>query len=112
MMTDERLTDFLVEFKASISELNAMMKSTLERIANHEERITNLEQSKTGLKDDFIKMLVRTLTISVVGLVVLGGGAVGGAKCIPRLALCREKRLWQKKMMTRRKGRKTTRSNL
>lgn len=87
MMTDERLTDFLVEFKASISELNAMMKSTLERIANHEERITNLEQSKVGLKDDFLKMLVRALTISVVGLVVLGGGAVGLAKFIPLLAL-------------------------
>ena len=87
MMTDERLTDFLVEFKASISELNAMMKSTLERIANHEGRITNLEQSKVGLKDDFMKMLVRTLTISVVGLVVLGGGAVGLAKFIPLLAL-------------------------
>lgn len=86
-MTDERLTDFLVEFKASISELNAMMKSTLERIANHEGRITNLEQSKVGLKDDFLKMLVRALTISVVGLVVLGGGAVGLAKFIPLLAL-------------------------
>ena len=87
MMTDERLTDFLVEFKASISELNAMMKSTLERIANHEGRITNLEQSKVGLKDDFLKMLVRALTISVVGLVVLGGGAVGLAKVLPLLAL-------------------------
>ena len=87
MMTDERLTDFLVEFKASISELNAMMKSTLERIANHEGRITNLEQSKVGLKDDFLKMLVRALTISVVGLVVLGSGAVGLAKFIALLAL-------------------------
>ena len=87
MMTNEKLTDFLVEFKASISELNAMMKSTLERIANHEGRITNLEQSKVGLKDDFLKMLVRALTISVVGLVVLGGGAVGLAKFIPLLAI-------------------------
>ena len=87
MMTNEKLTDFLVEFKASISELNAMMKSTLERIANHEGRITNLEQSKVGLKDDFLKMLVRALTISVVGLVVLGGGAVGLAKFLPLLAL-------------------------
>lgn len=86
-MTNEKLTEFLVEFKASISELNAMMKSTLERIANHEGRITNLEQSKVGLKDDFLKMLVRALTISVVGLVVLGGGAVGLAKFIPLLAL-------------------------
>ena len=86
-MTNEKLTEFLVEFKASISELNAMMKSTLERIANHEGRITNLEQSKVGLKDDFLKMLVRALTISVVGLVVLGGGAVGLAKVIPLLAL-------------------------
>lgn len=86
-MTNEKLTEFLVEFKASISELNAMMKSTLERIANHEGRITNLEQSKVGLKDDFLKMLVRALTISVVGLVVLGGGAVGLAKFLPLLAL-------------------------
>ena len=86
-MTTEKLTEFLVEFKASISELNAMMKSTLERIANHEGRITNLEQSKVGLKDDFLKMLVRALTISVVGLVVLGGGAVGLAKFLPLLAL-------------------------
>ena len=87
MMTDERLTDFLVEFKASISELNAMMKSTLERIANHEGRITNLEQSKVGLKDDFLKMLVRALTISVVGLVVLGGGGAVIVKALPLLAI-------------------------
>ena len=82
-MTNEKLTEFLVEFKASISELNAMMKSTLERIANHEGRITNLEQSKVGLKDDFLKMLIKTLTVSTVGLIILGGGGAALLKLIP-----------------------------
>ena len=49
--------------------------------------MTKLEDNRTSLKDDFLKMLVRALTISVVGLVVLGGGAVGLAKFIPLLAL-------------------------
>ena len=83
MMTNEKLTDFLVEFKASISELNAMMKSTLERIANHEGRITNLEQNKTGLKEDFLKMLIKTLAVSTVGLIILGGGGAALLKLIP-----------------------------
>lgn len=59
----------------------------MDKLTQHEQRLTKLEDNRTSLKDDFLKMLVRALTISVVGLVVLGGGAVGLAKFIPLLAL-------------------------
>ena len=49
--------------------------------------MTKLEDNRTSLKDDFLKMLVKTLTISVVGLIVLGGGGAVIVKALPLLAL-------------------------
>lgn len=87
MMNSNRIEELLVKFTEEISSLNSNMRSVLERLTNHENRITAIEQNKTGLKEDFLKMLVRTLTISVVGLVILGGGSVGLAKLLPLITL-------------------------
>lgn len=82
MMTGDRIEELLVKFTAEISSLNSNMRSVLERLTNHESRITAIEQNKTGLKEDFLKMLVKTMTISTVGLIILGGGGTALAKLL------------------------------
>lgn len=79
--------DIWVKISEQIGSLTSEIKSVMDKLTQHEQRLTKLEDNRTSLKDDFLKMLVRALTISVVGLVVLGGGAVGLAKFIPLLAL-------------------------
>ena len=79
--------DIWVKISEQIGSLTSEIKSVMDKLTQHEQRLTKLEDNRSSLKDDFLKMLVRALTISVVGLVVLGGGAVGLAKVIPLLAL-------------------------
>lgn len=79
--------DIWVKISEQIGSLTSEIKSVMDKLTQHEQRLTKLEDNRSSLKDDFLKMLVRALTISVVGLVVLGGGAVGLAKFIPLLAL-------------------------
>lgn len=79
--------DIWVKISEQIGSLTSEIKSVMDKLTQHEQRLTKLEDNRSSLKDDFLKMLVKTLTISVVGLIVLGGGAVGLAKFIPLLAL-------------------------
>ena len=83
MMNSNRIEELLVKFTAEISSLNSNMRSVLERLTNHETRITAIEQNKTGLKEDFLKMLIKTLAVSTVGLIILGGGGAALLKLIP-----------------------------
>lgn len=82
-MTNERIEELLIKFTAEISSLNQNMRSVLEKLTSHENRISQLEQNKTGIKEDFIKLLIRTVTISTVGLIVLGGGGAALIKLMP-----------------------------
>lgn len=79
--------DIWVKISEQIGSLTSEIKSVMDKLTQHEQRLTKLEDNRSSLKDDFLKMLVRALTISVVGLVVLGGGAVGLAKVLPLLAI-------------------------
>ena len=79
--------DIWVKISEQIGSLTSEIKSVMDKLTQHEQRLTKLEDNRSSLKDDFLKMLVRTLTISVIGLVVLGGGSVGLAKLLPLLAL-------------------------
>lgn len=82
-MNSDRIEELVIKFTDEISSLNSNMRSVLERLTNHESRLSAIEQNKTGLKEDFLKMLVKTLTISTVGLIILGGGGAALAKLIP-----------------------------
>lgn len=50
-----------------------MMKSVLEKLANHEARISNLETDKTSFKDKIVKYLCIALISSLVVIVTLTG---------------------------------------
>lgn len=79
--------DIWVKISEQIGSLTSEIKSVMEKLSQHEHRLTKLEDNRTSLKDDFLKMLVKTLTISVVGLIVLGGGGAVIVKALPLLAL-------------------------
>lgn len=74
-MTDNRIEELLLKFTESISELNANMKSALEKIASHEARITELEHNKTSLKDTAIQWLVKGLVASILTIASLTGAS-------------------------------------
>ena len=79
--------DIWVKISEQIGSLTSEIKSVMDKLTQHEQRLTKLEDNPSSLKDDFFKMLVKTLTISIVGLIVLGGGGAVIVKALPLLAL-------------------------
>lgn len=94
-MTNEKLTDTVLEISSKISSLEATLISInhntekmLEQILAHEQRITTLEQfhkpqttviqaptkqNESSFKDDMIKLLCKTLLIGSVSIAFLCG---------------------------------------
>lgn len=79
--------DIWVKISEQIGSLTSEIKSVMDKLTQHEQRLTKLEDNRSSLKDDFLKMLVKTLTVSIVGLIVLGGGGAVIVKALPLLAL-------------------------
>jgi hypothetical protein len=91
-MTNEKLTDTILEISSKISSLEATLISInhntekmLEQILAHEQRITTLEQfhkpqqetttkqNESSFKDDMIKLLCKTLLIGSISIAFLCG---------------------------------------
>ena len=66
-----------IKISQQIGELNSSVKGVLEKLTNHEQRLTSLEQNKTGIKDTVIEWLVKGLisSIMVIGSLT-GAGAL------------------------------------
>ena len=75
--------DIWVKISEQIGSLTSEIKSVMDKLTQHEQRLTKLEDNRTTLKDDFLKMLIKTLTVSTVGLIILGGGGAALLKLIP-----------------------------
>lgn len=76
-MTGDRIEEAMFKFTESISELNANMKTALEKIASHEVRLTNLETNRSSIKDVAIEWLIKGLVAAVVVIGSLtGAGAI------------------------------------
>ena len=67
--------DIWVKISTQIGELNGFIKTALEKLADHERRLDNLEQGKTGLKDNIIKWLIIALIGSIGIIATLTGSA-------------------------------------
>ena len=74
-MTEERLTDLVIQITSSLSELNANMKLTLEKLSDHERRIDDLEKNKVGMKDTVIQWLVKGIVVAVITIGSLTGAS-------------------------------------
>ena len=54
MMNDDTMTELIIKITSELSSLNANMKSVLDKLTSHEQRISALEQNKIGIKDTII----------------------------------------------------------
>lgn len=74
-MTEERLTDLVIQITSGIAELNANMKTALGKLADHERRIDDLEKNKLGIKDTVIQWLVKGIVVAVITIGSLTGAS-------------------------------------
>lgn len=75
-MTDEKMTEFIIKLTGELSALNANMKSALDKLSNHEQRLTNLETKKDS--DWKVQLLMLLAKATTIGLVALAGVAGAG----------------------------------
>ena len=81
-MNDEKITEFFIKLTGELSALNANMKSVLEKLTNHEQRLMNLEQKKEeGWKNQLLMLLAKA---TVIGLVSIGS-LIGASSMIQKV---------------------------
>ena len=67
---DNNNIEIWIKISQQIGELNANTKSVLDKLTNHEQRLTNLEQKKEdGWKNQLLMLLAKA---TVIGLVAIG----------------------------------------
>lgn len=75
MMDDNQVTELIIKITSELASLNANMKSVLDRLTSHEQRISALEQGKIGMKDTVIQWLVKGLIASLMIIGSLTGAS-------------------------------------
>ena len=69
-------SDLTIQIVSQLAEMNANMRTVLERLSNHETRLMTLEKEQpTSLKSDLVALLVKALTIAVITIGSLTGAA-------------------------------------
>ena len=77
-MNQDMFTDLAIKITAELSALNANMKNVLDKLADHEKRIDDLEKGKSGsFKDNLIQLLVKGLVASIFVI-----GSITGASAM------------------------------
>lgn len=75
-MNDNDHLDIWVKISTQIGELNGFIKTALDKLADHEKRIDDLEKGKnSSWKDDLLKWLVRGIVASILVIGSLTGAA-------------------------------------
>ena len=75
-MTQERIDELILTISTQLATLNTQTKSVLDKLADHEIRLSHIESGKSSLRDTIVTWLVKGI---VVALVTIGGlaGASG-----------------------------------
>lgn len=81
-MTMENNLDIWVKISSQIGELNASVKSVLDKLTNHEQRLMSLEQKKDG--DWKANLLMLLAKATVIGMVAIGS-LTGASSLIQRV---------------------------
>ena len=77
-MNDEKMTELIIHITSELAALNANMKSVLDKLADHEKRIDDLEKGKNfSFKDNLIQWLVKGLVASIFVI-----GSITGASAM------------------------------
>jgi hypothetical protein len=74
-MNEDTMTELIIKITSELSSLNANMKSVLDKLTSHEQRISALEQNKIGIKDTVIQWLVKGLIASIMIIGSLTGAS-------------------------------------
>ena len=78
MINDTDHLDIWVKISSQIGELNGFIKTALDKLADHEKRIDNLEKCKNySFKDNLIQWLVKGLVASIFVI-----GSITGASAM------------------------------
>lgn len=73
-MTNDAFTDIAIKITSELSALNANMKNVLDKLADHEQRLGELERDhKTGWKDQLLMLLAKALVVGGVSIAALAG---------------------------------------
>lgn len=74
-MTESKIEELVVDVLTQLAALNQNMKSTLEKLSDHERRIGDLEKNKLGIKDTVIQWLVKGIVVAVITIGSLTGAS-------------------------------------
>lgn len=82
-MNQDMFTDLTIKITSELAALNANMKNVLDKLADHEKRIEDLEKSKNySFKDNLIQLLVKGLVASIFVI-----GSITGASAMIKQVL-------------------------
>ena len=80
MMNNDMFTDIAIKITSELSALNANMKNVLDKLADHEKRLDDLEKKKDSKEDTWKTQLLLLLAkaaviggVSIASLVGAGG---------------------------------------
>ena len=77
-MNQDMFTDLAIKITSELAALNANMKNVLDKLADHEKRIDDLEKGKNfSFKDNLIQLLVKGLVASIFVI-----GSITGASAM------------------------------
>ena len=77
-MNQDTFIELTIKITAELSDLNANMKNVLDKLADHEKRIDDLEKGKNfSFKDNLIQLLVKGLVASIFVI-----GSITGASAM------------------------------
>jgi len=73
-MTNDTFTDIAIRITSELSALNANMKNVLDKLADHEQRLDELERgSKEDWKTQLLMLLAKAVVIGGVSIAALVG---------------------------------------
>lgn len=75
-MEDGQITELVIRISGELASLNTNMRAVLEKLTNHENRITSLEQNRSGIRENLLKWLTIAL-IGCISVIVTLTGATG-----------------------------------
>ena len=82
-MNQENLTKIAFEISNNLAALNSKFETVIQKLSDHETRLHQLEhnnqvENDQNFKEELLKLLAKTVTISIVvlGCVVGAGGAI------------------------------------
>lgn len=80
-MTQERIDELILTISTQLATLNTQTKSVLDKLADHEIRLTHIESGKSSLRDTIVTWLVKGIVVAIVTI----GGLTGASGILAKV---------------------------